>query len=264
MKKLAEKVENIGFPEKLRIELHETPLDFGRLDNILFGRDASHSFLVLKDEKDKILSEIHGTSYHRPLKKLGHGGQSLYNIFNILASEMRVRPLFNRVAKWTGMDAKISRLRVHASEGKLRSDPADVVVPVKIGSYEEIMPLWLSCLEAGRLINQNDLPYKGVTLTQKTKNCHAVTSAMLRRINAVPENITMTYAVPGFAHMLSKILPQLKEITADRHRGKSRSELQENYKAFLHALNDSVTDSGSPAKTPQRPPQSRATPHRIK
>ena len=247
-----------NFPENLRIDLHETPLDLGNLDNLVFGRDATRSFLVLKDaEHGKILSEIHGTSYHPLQKKLGIGGQSVLNIFNLLAADMGIHRVFNRVAKFCGYEKKISKLKVYATDGARRSKVGDRTVPVKIGSFEDIMPLWLSAMEVGTAVNRSENRYKGVSLAQKAKNCHAVTAALLRMMAVDPAGIKMHYAAPGFSHSLSKLIPVIREISADHHKDKSTAELQTGFSTFMRDLNHSVDPDAAPVK--KRKPSLRKT-----
>jgi len=236
------------FPKNLKIALHETPLDLGNLDNLVFGRDASHSFLVLKDadQNDKVISEIHGTSYHPIQKKLGLGGQSVLNIFNLLAADIGLRPVFNRLAKFCGYENQISKLKVYATDGARRSKAADRVITVKTGSFEDIMPFWLSAMEIGATINRSENRYKGVSLAQKAKNCHAVTAALLRMMEVDPGSIKMTYATPGFSHNLSKLIPAILDVSAARHKKKDTTALQTGFSIFMRALNHSVDPDAAP------------------
>lgn len=237
------------FPQNLTIELHETPLDLGNLDNLVFGRDASHSFLVLKDsERGTTLSEIHGTSYHPLQKKLGHGGQSILNIFNLLAADLGLRRSFNRLAKFCGYENKISKLKVYATDRAQRSRLSDRSIPVKIGKFEEIMPFWLAAMEIGQAVNRSDNRYKGVSLAQKAKNCHAVTAALLRMMEIDPGSIEMRYAAPGFSHSLSKLIPAIRAASAANHQHKTAAELHRDFSAFMRDLNHSVDPEAAPVK----------------
>jgi hypothetical protein len=125
---------------------------------------------------------------------------------------------------------------------------SDRTVPVKIGSFEDIMPLWLSAMEVGTAVNRSENRYKGVSLAQKAKNCHAVTAALLRMMAVDPAGIKMTYATPGFSHNLSKLIPAITDITADRHKDKSTAELQTDFSAFMRDLNHSVDPDAAPVK----------------
>ena len=51
-----------------QIVLAEQNMNLGRWDQLIFGQDTCHSYLVLKDPEGEVVSEMHGTTWH-PKKK---------------------------------------------------------------------------------------------------------------------------------------------------------------------------------------------------
>jgi hypothetical protein len=91
--------------DELSIIFCEVPLKFGTVDNMIWQKDVSHSYLALvKKDDGSVLSEIHGTSYDKRSDRLAGGvAGSAIALIGVGVEQLRQHHVFNRMAQGLGL-----------------------------------------------------------------------------------------------------------------------------------------------------------------
>lgn len=176
------------------IEFAERPLDLWFWDNLVFnGKDASHSYLRLKDGNGKVVHELHGLSYDTKTKSI------LAFSFSPLK---RLTNLFNRVS-----DEKFEpdRLKVFQHDGESKPNQPPKTQTIFAGSREDVMRKWVLAQKEGTLLNQHPFEYSPLNLFGViiARNCHSVSKALMEAMRLdIPKPI---YATPGLQTKMPRL-----------------------------------------------------------
>jgi len=167
-----------------RIEFAERPLRIGILDNLLFGKDASHSFLRLIDENDNVTAELHGYSYDFEKKSLVG--------FSVPAVK-HLKSMFNDAA------SKQDELKVFHFDGERTQDPRLKTKTIFTGNSQEAIERWMMARDKAVEINQAAYEYCPIRLmgVGTARNCHTVSATLMKAMRtSIP---TPHYATPGLS-----------------------------------------------------------------
>lgn len=213
-------------PGKWRIAMCEKPLSsVGVLDNLLYGKDASHSFLALVDPNGDVVEEMHGFSVNTRSNEPATASMGLRQFFNALAAK-KGEPI---------RTDHPNKLRVTVAPpnevpGTLNENAQMQVITS--GDDDEIHRRWNSALQRGQQINDMHVDYIpiGMKPGHHGQNCHSVTSDALDAMG-VEARLTPTFARPGFKRMI------VNEISQDvKALGRMTHELHSSLRKLRRSL----------------------------
>ena len=169
------------------IEFAEKPLSIGPIDNLVYdGRDASHSFLRIRNPIDEITAELHGFSFDSQ--------KSERYAFNFNPFK-RLRHTFNREDT---PQYEPNYLRVFAYDFERTQHPELTTQSLFEGNEEEVLRRWTIAKKAGVEINSREREYFPFNLfdLKAAQNCHTVSWALIAAMGfQAPET---AFAAPGF------------------------------------------------------------------
>lgn len=213
-------------PGQWRIAMCEKPLSsIGILDNLIYGKDASHSFLALVDPNGDVVEEMHGFSVNTRNNEPATASMGLRQFFNALAAK-KGEPI---------RTDHPNKLRVTVAPpnevpGTLNEN-AEMRV-IANGDDADIHRRWNKALARGKQINDMHVDYIpiGMKPGHHGQNCHSVTSDALNAMN-IKASLTPTFARPGFKRMI------VNEISQDvKALGRMTHELHESLSGLRRAL----------------------------
>lgn len=231
---------------KWSIVAAERHLSLGMLGKALFKRDASHSFLRVKDGNGKVVLELHGLAFNpktleaSPFKL---DAQSLFHTaFYSIGKVLKNAPTFLHVVSMTNSDV----MRIVA-KGKESAE-----IPIAEGSEEDMLRCIECALRAAIRINESDLGYCLFGFKEKGRNCHSALAEIVERMFAVHLKMSdMSFATPGIETDLEPLIAGLDDIKPDYHA--PMSHIRQSIKEKLALLEQNAepvmdwVDAGEPA-----------------
>lgn len=169
------------------IEFVERPLsEIGIWDNLVYGgKDASHSFLRIKDEDGNIKGELHGFSYDPQKQSVAPANfnpwKRLKHIFSNATDQFKPNTL------------KVFHYDYH------RSQSEDLVSQTIFeGDKEDIMLRWMDAIKEGIRINAEDHEYRALNIFKFwiAQNCHTVSNSLMR-VMGLEGRADPVFAAPG-------------------------------------------------------------------
>lgn len=226
------------------ISLVEKKLDmFGVWDNIILGKDAGHSYLLVRDDEGNPRYALEGNAYTPKDGSLAKGDQTTAGYLSAAARELGLGTIFNKAARLVGYDLNIPRLRVTVEDGNAYSQPGDQLIEhtVMTGPEDEIRRALVTATQAGAAINRADLMYQGIGLNDYGVNCHSVMRAMMDVMGIAREDQPrFMFASPGNTNNLFETVPGLTAYHPDRLAGLGVEDLKSAYNEAHYALADSL------------------------
>lgn len=184
-------------------------MELGDVDNIIFGKDSCHSFLVLQNPDGDIVSEIHGTTFSPKADRVSYGGGSAQSFLRSGLQMIGIGDVFERIIKATPLSAHFARLKVVVSPGQWRFDKSVRDRTVMRGTADFILPKWADACRMGEEVNKKDLLYVPICLRTTGKNCNSITSLMLDVIGARVAKHDFHLAAHGYNNPLPNLRGQL-------------------------------------------------------
>lgn len=186
-----------------RIALAEENMDVGQIDNMVFGNDTCHSFLVLINPDNEIVSELHGYPYKKTTRT---EGQCPNSYLSSLASSVNMMSAFESVCRALDVDDAFPRLKVINTNGKWRTDLSEVMQVVFSGDKQTVMSEWLDACSLGGKINNMDLFYTPVSyVTENRKNCNTATRAFIHAMDITVDQTEFYLEPHGYENEINKI-----------------------------------------------------------
>lgn len=167
----------------------ERPVIRGQaLDRFVLGKPLSHTFLALKDESGRVVSEIHGTwsspqTDHQPrvskfleltlsFAKVAGGARQVSNVFKA----------------WASGAMPVNRMVVLSVDGQCngqyqRAVRRDVVFS---GSSQDVARVWENMIDQSRFLDSLRLPYIRYG-GEKAFNCQQMLRALIKGTGAFPD-----------------------------------------------------------------------------
>lgn len=183
-------IANNNTSSNWRIEFVEKKLNIGVIDNLAFGgKDASHSFLRLVDEHNKVRGELHGFSYNPDNQ------QKADFSFNPLK---KLRLIFQKKA-----DAYVpNSLKVFHYDYDRSGHETLYPQEIMRGSKSNILEHWIKAIERGIEINAREYEYRPFNLfSWIAQNCHTASAELMDALKNA-KAVKPRFAVPGFTHRL--------------------------------------------------------------
>jgi hypothetical protein len=153
------------------IELAEKPLKIGIWDNIVYGgRDASHSFLRLKNSAGEVVSELHGLCYD-PVTGSTSDARS-----NTLG---RLLHSFN--GKKKNEPFAPARLVMFVFDFHRTKHEKLSAQPLLRGMQDDILRTWREATELAEEINGQHVEYRAIDIfrSNTAQNCHSASAFLM-------------------------------------------------------------------------------------
>lgn len=182
-----------------KIAVVEWPLQaLGSYDNFfLQGRDITHSGVVLIDDKDNIIEELHGRPYNARKGLIeNYTAITLSQVFNVARSKKNA-PI------QTKNNDRLRVFHLNARNSEFFSTKGAEFSVALTGTRDDILKKWGKCLERAKDINDGDYDYIaiGIARDKLGQNCHSVTSDLLDAAGAEPHYLSSLhqdkYCRPG-------------------------------------------------------------------
>ncbi|PZQ47093.1 MAG: hypothetical protein DI551_04000 [Micavibrio aeruginosavorus] len=169
---------------------------------------ASHTFLTLKDDKGRVVQEIHGSSLDTTRGQLA----------GVMTSKMdeecfqtRIRAsmtLFNRAVR--SDESPLVKLVAIVGDGtssmlNFLSQPDSNPHVLFEGSRGEVLQKWRKALAAAHDINKADLPFTAYSFLQPGQSCNSVTGTLMH-VMGLDEKFYSPHVRMGFGRMLKDVL----------------------------------------------------------
>lgn len=180
-----------------QIAVCEKPLEsVGIFDNLIFGKDASHSFLALIDPNGDIVEEMHGFSVNTSSNEPATASMGLRQLFNALSAKKDEAIRTDHPNK-----LRVTVAAPHEVPGTLNQNAT--VQAVLSGDHDDIHARWHKALARGHAINDAHVDYIAIGLKpgHPGQNCHSVTSDALDAMGVKAE-LPPKFARPGFTRMI--------------------------------------------------------------
>jgi hypothetical protein len=164
------------------IELAERDLGIPG-DSLLFGRDASHSFLRMKDEFGQVVGELHGRAWDPCTGKFGKMlkvsslfNQGVQGVGNFLQKNLGIntgyiRGFFDAYAREHEVKLKVD---IRGDGKTFEPEKPDTFSTIVDAPRERVKMLWEQATEKAIQINGADLEYRPIELAEPAQNCHSV------------------------------------------------------------------------------------------
>lgn len=213
-----------------QIVLAEQNMNLGRWDQLIFGQDTCHSYLVLKDPEGEVVSEMHGTTWHPKKNRLNHGGGSLQAAAKSIFSSLNLSKPFEAVARRFDNATTFPRLKSVVTKGPWAIDNAQHQQVVMEGDKHDILTEWIDACRIGDIINDMDLFYIPLCTRTIGQNCNAVTHTFLHAMDIDITRDQFNMAAVGYNNKLYKNMPELAEFdTKGDYTPEELSDLFEYY-----------------------------------
>jgi hypothetical protein len=194
-----------------RIKIAEQDMNLGNIDNMVFGNDTCHSFMVLENPDGEVVSEIHGTTYHPARDRVAYGGQSAASYTSVIASSLGVSGLFKSVVQAMGVDDQFPRLKAVVTNKEWRAGDADYSRVVLEGDRNDIIREWIDACRISELVNELDLFYTPICAIRGGQNCNTVTSILCHAMDVDVRVNEFNMAAVGVNNEMHERVALLKE-----------------------------------------------------
>ena len=198
-----------------QIVLAEQNMNLGRWDNLIFGKDTCHSYLVLKNPEGGVVSEMHGTTWHPKKNRLNHGGGSLQAAAKSIFSSLNLSKPFEAVARRLNDAPSFPRLKCVVTKGPWAIDKAQHEQVVMEGDKQSVLTEWLDACKVGDIINDLDLFYTPLCKRTFGQNCNAVTHTFLHAMGIDLPRESFNLAAVGYNNKLYEHMPELAKFDTE-------------------------------------------------
>jgi len=173
-----------------RIEVAHYDLKIPLIDEFIFGKNASHSFLRLVDSSDNVIEEIHGGAFD-------------FKQNQMTAYRFKLGDIFNRKAKVSTLSNEYG-LRTEIRTTPTDSGKIDHCDAVASAGQVQIMRMWDKAKTEAQAINEKNLRYIAMRGMQRAQNCHSVVNTLCETMGVpyAPCHTSHPFALPGVATCL--------------------------------------------------------------
>lgn len=205
----------------------ERKLPLGPIDNWLFGEDASHGYIRIKDGKGNPVLEFHGCARELFEGKRAHIKFGLSFVFGFVADSLLGRP--SKVGPLLQVKALTRREDMEALN---KGRPITEHVFFE-GSKKDVLRRVESALRAAHIINQSDLRYMFYAFNNEDEgqNCHSVRRGLRKWMTGTTPQKSPHYANPGLQRALEHHESQLSDVTPRHDR--SISHIKKSIRTLL-------------------------------
>jgi hypothetical protein len=186
------------------------------LSRVFFGKDRSHSFLMLiNEDTQKTLKELHFSSFTADGRKQTYISSRPLNMLATVADEFGLTASFTKVAEKIGLGKHLVRIKGTQTNG--RRALKDVKSQLAFtGAPEKVMDMWNTACRATVALNREDMPFTAVGAIKAPVNCRAGTEMALESMGLQFHPVTEERdSRVGMGRHLYREIEALEEIHPD-------------------------------------------------